>query len=164
MQVEKFVCKLKLLLRMILCWFSVDCLQDEECTAPFIAACQKFWPSIGIDADLQNIFMKMLLFISNDSLPGKTKSQILIKYFIIRIVNEYFAFSACKAISTTPQFTIGSNAFLHSIIEYCVAETSKPKTGQANLDILQMALKIVTNCCCCVEGRMIIFKVSENLP
>lgn len=73
MQVEKFVYKLKLLLRMILCWFSVDCLQDEECISPFILACQKFWPSIGIDADLQNIFMKMLMFISNNSLPGKIK-------------------------------------------------------------------------------------------
>lgn len=71
---------------------------------------------------------------------------------------------ACKAISSTPPFSVNSAAFLNSIIEYCTSETSKPKTGHANMEVLQMALKIVTNCCSCVEGRMLIAKVSRHCP
>lgn len=69
-KVEKYVKKLKFLMHIIVCWYSSDCLQDEECIQPLISICHKFWP-IGTDAELQSIFMKMLLFISNNSLPGK---------------------------------------------------------------------------------------------
>lgn len=55
---------------MITCWYSVDCLEDDECIQPIIAVCHKFWPTIGVDAGLQNDFMKMLQFISYNSLPG----------------------------------------------------------------------------------------------
>lgn len=57
-------------MHIIVCWYSSDCLQDDECIQPLISLCHKFWP-IGTDAELQLIFMNMLLFISNNSLPGK---------------------------------------------------------------------------------------------
>lgn len=68
---EKFIGQLKLLMNMILSWYSCDCLQDDDCINALVCICQKFWPSIGVSAELQFVFMRMLLFISNDSLPGK---------------------------------------------------------------------------------------------
>lgn len=163
---ERPVNKLKLLLRIILCWYSADCLQNDTCTQPFISMCHKLWPSIGVDAELQNIFMKMLLFVSNNSLPGKSIVGLATsspKHLMECLKISVFSL-ACKAISSTPPFSVNSAAFLNSIIEYCTSETSKPKTGHANMEVLQTALKIVTNCCSCVEGRMLIAKVSRHCP
>lgn len=56
-------------------WYNCDCLQDVECIQPIVGVCYKFWPTIGVDAALQNAFMKMLVIISNDSLPGKNLSK-----------------------------------------------------------------------------------------
>lgn len=70
-QVEKHVNRLKSLMQIIVCWFSVDCMQGEDCIRAFVLVCQRFWPTIGVDADLQSIFMKMLLFVTEKSLPGK---------------------------------------------------------------------------------------------
>lgn len=70
-KVEKYVKKLKLLLHIMVCWFSADCFQNVECIYPFVSICQKLWPSIGVDAELQSIYMKTLFFISNNSFPGK---------------------------------------------------------------------------------------------
>lgn len=69
-------------------------------------------------------------------------------------------FSVCKAISTAAQFSVGGQAFLGSIIEYAIAETGKPKQPKADMDMLEMTLKIVTNCCSCVEGRSYLKKVN----
>lgn len=68
---DKFTERLKLLLAIILSWYSVDCLQDFESIQALLCICQKFWPTIGANADLQLEMINMLLFISNDSLPGK---------------------------------------------------------------------------------------------
>lgn len=46
------------------------------------------------------------------------------------------------------------------IIEYAVNETKKPKTVQKNSQNVELALNIVSNCCCCVEGRTLVNKVS----
>lgn len=67
---EKYARKLKFLMHIIVCWYSSDCLKDEDCLQSLISICHKFWP-IGTDAELQIVFMKMLLFISDNSLPGK---------------------------------------------------------------------------------------------
>lgn len=55
-----------------------------------------------------------------------------------------------------------STAFLQCIIEYCVTETNRPRTAQTNLRNLEIGLKIVSNCCCCVEGRMLVKKVCTH--
>lgn len=74
---------------MILCWYSVDCLGDVDCIHAIVSVCQKFWPSIGADAELQKTFMKMLLFLTNNSLPGK-----FYKYekFELKIRNQLIGF------------------------------------------------------------------------
>lgn len=64
---------------------------------------------------------------------------------------------------TTPQFSVGLSSLLNSIVEFCIAETGKPKTVTANLETMELAMKIVTNCCCCVEGRTLITKVILNI-
>lgn len=68
----------------------------------------------------------------------------------------------CKALSVVPSFTIGTTAFLQSIVEYCVTETSKPKAAQANMETLEIGLKIVTNCCLSVEARQLIARVKKQ--
>ncbi|XP_055312030.1 uncharacterized protein LOC129574273 isoform X2 [Sitodiplosis mosellana] len=127
---EKRIIKLKLLFNVVRFLYSSDCLQDDELIQPIIGVCYEFWPMV--EAGLQSVFMKMLLFISNNSLP------------------------VCKALSVAPPVSVAPHAFLQSIVEYCVTETGKPKTAQANMETLELALKIVTNCCCCVEGRVLI--------
>lgn len=77
LKVEKYVKKLKLLLHIMLCWYSADCLQEMDDITAFIPICQKFWISIGVDAELQMVYMKTLFFISNNSYPGKISSDKL---------------------------------------------------------------------------------------
>lgn len=72
---------------------------------------------------------------------------------------HFYLITVCKALSTPPPYSVNSSAFLHSIIEHCVAETGRPKTEQTKMETLQLAMKIITNCCCCVEGRLLITKV-----
>lgn len=69
---EKFFNQLKQLLNIILSWYSSDCLQDVDCIQALLGICQKFWATIGANAELQMVMLNMLLFISEDSLPGKT--------------------------------------------------------------------------------------------
>lgn len=63
--------KLKLQINIILNWYSCDCLHDEDCILALINICQKLWPSIGVSTEVQTRFVKMLKFISDDSLLGK---------------------------------------------------------------------------------------------
>lgn len=77
-------------------------------------------------------------------------------------MEQMFQSTVCKALCTAPQFSGSTSAFLNSIVEFCIAETGKPKTTQANMEILELALKIVANCCDCVEGRVLIIKVNAG--
>lgn len=88
-----------------------------------------------------------------------------IQHKIVFFLHSNFQFSryiVCKALSVIPSFTIGGTAFLQLIVEYCVTETSKPKAVQANMETLEIALKIVTNCCLSVEARQLIARVRKK--
>lgn len=58
--------------------------------------------------------------------------------------------------------TPGSNSqsMLQLYSEYVMAETARAKHPQADLQMLELSLRIITNCCSCVEGRMQLSKVS----
>lgn len=70
-QAEPFLNRLKMLLSIVLSWYSSDCLQNIDSIQTLVCICHKFWPTIGVNADLQLRMMNMLLFISDDSLPGR---------------------------------------------------------------------------------------------
>lgn len=55
------------------------------------------------------------------------------------------------------------DSLLQLIVQFCRNETAKPKASEGNLNHLRLALHIVSNCCCCHEGRTIINKVSETM-
>lgn len=73
---------------MILCWYSADCLKDPDCIHAVISICQKFWPTIGADAELKNVFIKMLMFLTSNSLPGKIKDSKLLE--LRKLFNFHF--------------------------------------------------------------------------
>lgn len=44
---------------------------NDECIERLMSICSKLFPTIGVSSDVQFVFLKMLLFVSDDSLPGK---------------------------------------------------------------------------------------------
>lgn len=52
-----------------------------------------------------------------------------------------------------------SQTVLQLITEHAVAETSKPKQPNSNLELLELTLRTISNCCSCVEGRIQLTKV-----
>lgn len=65
--------------------------------------------------------------------------------------------SVCKAMTSV---VIGnSQSMLQMIAEYCSSESCKVKNPQTNLEALSLALRVVSNCCSCFEGRNQINKV-----
>lgn len=131
---------MKLLFNMVISWYSCDCLEDIECIQSLVKMCIRLWPCLGFDFDTQSRFMKMLLFLSDDSLPF------------------------CKSMATISISIggVGNQNLLHTIIDYCVNETNKAKNPQANLTILELGLRVVSNCCSCIEGRLLINKVHSK--
>lgn len=122
---------------MVISWYSCDCLEDAECIQSLVKMCIRLRPCLVFNSDTQSRFMKMLLFLSDDSLP------------------------VCKSMASVSISLggIGIQNMLHTIIDYCVSETKKPKTPVADLSIIELGLRIVSNCCSCVEGRLLINKV-----
>lgn len=53
-----------------------------------------------------------------------------------------------------------SQTMLQLCGEYVIAETARAKAPSAKLDMLELALRIISNCCSCIEGRMQLVKVS----
>lgn len=100
----------------------------------------QIWPILKINYECQVQFLKMILFLSDDSLPF------------------------CKLMSTNIRIKNGSGLhnLLEMIIEFCINETGKVKAAQTNLNALNMGLRIVSNCCSCIEGRLLISKVSNK--
>lgn len=120
---------------MVISWYSCDCLEDIECVQSVVKMCIRLWPCLGFSFDAQSRFMKMLLFLSDDSLPF------------------------CKSMATISLGSGHSQNLLHAIVDFCVNDTTKAKNAQADLTILELGLRIVSNCCSSVEGRILINKV-----
>lgn len=125
---------------MIISWYSCDCLEDLECIQSLVKMCIRLWPCLGFHFETHTRFMKMLLFLSDDSLP------------------------VCKAMATISATSAGgaNQNLLQTIVDYCVNETNKAKNAQANLTILELGLRISSNCCSCIEGRLLINKVISD--
>lgn len=128
---------MKLLFNMVISWYSCDCLEDTECIQSLVKMSIRLWPCLRFHFETHSRFMKMLLFLSDDSLL------------------------VCESMASIPVSIGGSGNqnLLHTIIDYCVNETSKAKNAQANLTILELGLRVASNCCSCFEGRLLINKV-----
>lgn len=137
---EKIMRKLRLLINIIINWYSKDCIQCIDTIKILLPIFMQIWPNLKISYDCQVHFMKMILFLSEDSMPF------------------------CKLMATNGRNrnSGGTQNLLELLIEFCVSETGKIKTASNNLNALDMGLRIVSNCCSCIEGRLLISKVSNN--
>lgn len=151
---------------MVISWYSCDCLEDDECIQPLVKMCIRLWPCLAFNFDTQSRFMKMLLFLSDDSLPGILgvtfywENFHMFFFFCFLIIYSFLL--VCKSMASISLSIIGNSRqnLMHAIIDYCVNETNKAKNPRANLTILELGLRIVSNCCSCVEGRLLINKVT----
>lgn len=57
----------------MLSWYSIDCLKDPEFIDRLLKVFIFMWPWMNINFDVQQRFMKLLSFLSEDSLPGTLK-------------------------------------------------------------------------------------------
>lgn len=132
--------KLRLLLNIIINWYSTDCIQCVDTIKMLLPIFNQMWPILKINYECQEQYLKMILFLSDDSLPF------------------------CNLMSANMRTKNGSGSqnLLEMIIGFCMNETGKVKTPQTNLNPLDIGLRIVSNCCSCIEGRLLISKVSSE--
>lgn len=69
-QKDIILTKLKYLYKIILNWFSMDCLDSEPNILTFCNFSLILWPWICTNLDIQCIYMNTLAVLSEDSLPG----------------------------------------------------------------------------------------------
>lgn len=145
---------LRTLYSMLLHWFSQDCLVGEvnetASTEPhhvnfsntsinrFCQLSMRTWPWIGADQRLQTVFMRSLAFASEDSVP------------------------VCRAMSSVRWTSLNSITVLQLCAEFAMAETTRAKSPTTEQQMLELAMATVSNCCACVEGRQILWRV--NIP
>lgn len=143
--------KIRTIYTLILNWYSSDCLLNE-CEA--IELCRLsvlLWPWSGTNQRLQLTFMKALTHLSEDSLAGifhglNEKKKPHIKHIFFLLV--------CKVFTTYRSPGSGSHSVLRLCTEYAMAETGRAKHPNADLSVLELSLRIVSNCCACIEGRL----------
>lgn len=102
----------------------------------------RLWPwSFAGDQRLQLAFVRMLAYASEDSLP----------------VCQLFASAAVNRNSSS-----NNSATAVTVLQLCadfvVAETAKPKAPGADLRTVEIAMRVVSNCCACAEGRQALLK------
>lgn len=160
---DKLLHKLKLLLSIVLSWFSVDCLHDNECIQKLLKMCLKLWPIISTNSEVQIVYMRMLLHLSHNSLPGSIQFTTTARRQVSLTGAIFFFFllrTVCKAIATVSHGAGQSMTLLQLLIKYCVNETAKVKSPQTNFIVLELALQVISNCCACIECRLMIIKVN----
>lgn len=130
---DPIIVQLKMYYTVILNWFSVDCLDDENVIVEMCRISIKLWPWTCTNYAMQLVFMKTVTFLSEDSVP------------------------VCKALAT--YHTGNSQSLLQLFGEFAMNETAKPKQPNSDFVLLELAMRILSNCCSCVEGRMQLGKV-----
>lgn len=162
-QLDKILQKIKLHYNIILSWYSMECLQDTAIIPRLIRSFIRLWPWVSTSHEMLFKFMKLLAILCDDSLPGRFYRDS--KHIpSVRPVTQFehssiFSFLVCKAMTSV---VIGnSQSMLQLVATYCTNESSKIKNPQSNLDVLELALRVVSNCCACFEGRNQINKVGH---
>lgn len=149
---EPIVAALRLNIAVLLHWFSRACLHCDDAATPthsftderlrrLVATVMRLWPWTGTDGRLQRNLFAMLAHASEDSLP------------------------VCKLFAQQRLPTNGGggggggNTVLQLCAEHVRTETARPQRPGAVLDTLELAMRVVSNCCACIEGRQALHKI-----
>lgn len=132
----------------------MEILQDPAIISRLLRVFIHIWPWVSTSNEMLHQFMKLLATICEDSLPGKFRCVFSFNSSFIS-----FRFLVCKAMTAV---VVGnSQSMLQLVATYCTKESVKVKYQQSNLDVLDLALLVLSNCCACFEGRNQIYKVSS---
>lgn len=130
---EPIVTELLLLIGIIKNWFTNDTI-DEKNISGVCRIFLKLWPWTNTNGELQLQFMECLVFLSQNSI-----------LFSKAIVGVHPGFS---------------QTLLNLIFVSVSSESSKIKNSKCNFNLLQAGLRILTNCCLTIEGRIQITRLN----
>lgn len=155
LQKNKIVGQFKMLYGVLLNWYNSDCLEDISVIEHICNISLKLWPWTNISFNFQLIFLNCLCFLSEDSVFG-----ITLNYSIRLDCCQFFLliFIVCKSFSS---YRIGTSAsLLQKVAELVQIGTTRVKHPTSDLSALSKAMRILTNCCSCIEGRSFLTKVN----
>ncbi|GAB0090183.1 hypothetical protein DMENIID0001_048780 [Sergentomyia squamirostris] len=113
----------------ILCgWYSAVILDDESEIDALCRILLSLWTWSGSSCRLQINFWLLLKLLSEKSLPF------------------------CRSVSMT--LSGFPHSILHLMLTATVQETNKAKQQDLDISRLSLLLRFLTNCCCCIEGRL----------
>lgn len=133
---EPIVTELTLLIGIIKNWFTNDTIAEKNISG-LCRIILKLWPWTNTNNELQLEFMECLVFLSQNSI-----------LFAKGIVGIHPGFS---------------QTLLNLIFVSVSSESSKIKTLKCNFNLLQAGLRVLTNCCLTIEGRIQITKVRTSI-
>ncbi|XP_055385782.1 protein rotatin homolog [Condylostylus longicornis] len=125
---------LTILFSIILYWFSSDCLKNQTEIEKLSKTALHTWQWINHSESLREVFLKTLVVLSKDSLE------------------------VCKQFAAS--ITSFSNSIMQLTCKMVIAETNKIRHPNIDFGILELGLGILTNCCTCIEGRLLLVKMN----
>lgn len=120
-------------------WFSKTCLHGSGMLLPqlsrFARLAANLWPWITGCGDHRLLvdFLYMLVYACDDSLP------------------------MCKLFANGHRRTA---SVLQLCANYVTTETQRPKKPNADLKTMDLAMRVLANCCAAVEGRQVLLKMN----
>lgn len=123
-----------LLLDILMGWFSAETLLDVEQVERLSQSLLKLWSWMVSNQKLQVKCVRLLALLSEDSVP------------------------ICKAFCS--QYSSISPSVLQLLVQMIGQEMGKVKHPKFNLLLLRCSIRVLMNCCCCVEGRLLIGKLA----
>lgn len=120
--------ELELLFDLLIGWFAVESLLNVEQVERLSQVVLKFWSWIAANQRLQIKFVRLLVLLSEDSVP------------------------VCKSFAS--QYSSVSPSVVQLVTQMITQEMSKVKHPKFNLSLLRGCIRVLINCCCCVEGRL----------
>lgn len=125
--------ELDLLFDLLIGWFAVESLLDLELVDQLCTVLLKLWSWMVTNQKLQIKFVRLLVLVSEDSVP------------------------ICKSFAS--QYSTVSPSVLQLLCQMIAQEMNKVKHPKFNLALLRASVRVLINCCCCVEGRILIGKL-----
>lgn len=132
---EPIVTELTLLIGIIKNWFTCDTIAEKNMSG-LCRIFLKLWPWTNTNSELHLELIECFVFLSQNSI----------------------LFS--KGIAGVHPGT--SQTLLNLIFMSVSGESSKIKTLKCNFSLIQAGLRVLTNCCLTIEGRIQITKVRED--
>jgi hypothetical protein len=118
------------------------------------------WSWATANSKIEIAFLKCLSIISKDCVTGNIVFFQIFNCMLTSILFLFCIHKVCKCL--TLHYEGVPHAILKLLITTMVMETVKAKSPKTNFDILKLGFDVLVNCCACIEGRILIVKVSFN--